>query len=128
MTMRRSATLALLLLGLLVACSPDNTPGVDKQDLAGRRAACAACHGKTGIAQAPNFPTIAGQPTEYLVRAMTAYREGRRDNAIMNGQMRGFTDAEIQALAIYYHQQSSPLARHIEPDGAHTANDQGATQ
>ncbi|MBH03901.1 MAG: cytochrome C [Xanthomonadales bacterium] len=128
MTMRRSATLALLLLGLLVACSPDNTPGVDKQDLAGRRAACAACHGKTGIAQAPSFPTIAGQPTEYLVRAMTAYREGRRDNAIMNGQMRGFTDAEIQALAIYYHQQSSPLARHIEPDGAHTANDQGATQ
>jgi len=128
MMARRPATLALLLLGLLGACSSDNTPDIDGQALAGRRAACAACHGKTGIAQAPNFPTIAGQPTEYLVQAMTAYREGRRDNAIMNGQMRGFTDAEIQALAIYYHQQSSPLARMPEHAGARVDNDQGVTQ
>ena len=64
----------------------------------------------------------------YLVQAMTAYREGRRDNAIMNGQMRGFSDAEIQALAIYYHQQSSPLAHKPEHAGAGVDNDQGATQ
>ena len=134
MTMGRPAILALLLLGLFGACSSDHTPDADAdadadgQALAGRRAACAACHGKTGIAQAPNFPTIAGQPIGYLVQAMTAYREGRRDNAIMNGQMRGFSDAEIQALAIYYHQQSSPLAHKPEHAGAGVDNDQGATQ
>ena len=119
----------IVLTALMVAgCDATGPASVDTDALASRRAACAGCHGKTGIAQAPNFPTIAGQPVGYLVHTMTAYRDGTRHNAIMNGQMRGFSDAEIQALAIYYHQQSSPLARHVDRQATSGDNNKGVSQ
>ena len=31
---------------------------------------CVACHGETGISQAPDFPKLAGQSGDYLVRAL----------------------------------------------------------
>ncbi|RJS92960.1 cytochrome c [Salinisphaera sp. Q1T1-3] len=79
--------------------------------LAQRTDACAACHGKHGVATTPTFPTIAGQPESYLVHTLRAYRDGGRDNAIMAGQVRGLSDAEIAALAAYYHRQRGPLRR-----------------
>ena len=122
-------TLFVLIAPVLVAgCNGADSGAVDTEALASRRAACVGCHGKTGIAQAPNFPTIAGQPVGYLVRTMTAYRDGQRKNAIMNGQMQGFSDAEIQALAIYYHQQSSPLARHVDTRETPGNDNKGVSQ
>ncbi|MDN5939496.1 MAG: cytochrome c [Salinisphaera sp.] len=70
---------------------------------------CAACHGKGGISTTPMFPIIAGQYQDYLVQALTAYREGKRSNPIMGAQAKGLTDAQIQALASYYSAQPSPL-------------------
>ena len=113
---------------LLAGCDDAGSGTIDSDALASRRAACVGCHGKTGIGQAPNFPTIAGQPVGYLVHTMTAYRDGTRENAIMNGQMQGFSDAEIQALAIYYHQQSSPLARHVDRQATPGDNNKGVSQ
>lgn len=87
-------------------------PAATSQAFVSQRApACAACHGRGGVPHTPTFPTIAGQPTSYLVHVMTAYRDGGRENAIMAAQMRGLTDAQIRALAVFYHDKASPLTR-----------------
>lgn len=70
---------------------------------------CAACHGKSGVSQAENFPILAGQYQDYLLHSLKAYRDGERKNGIMAGQVQGMTDAQLEALASYYSRQESPL-------------------
>ena len=47
---------------------------------------CAACHGPEGNKPSdPTQPILAGQYYDYLVRAITDYKNGRRNNPIMKG-------------------------------------------
>ena len=47
---------------------------------------CAACHGPDGNKPSdPTQPILAGQHYDYLVRALTDYKSGKRGNAIMKG-------------------------------------------
>lgn len=67
--------------------------------------ACIACHGPTGAGNpAANFPLLSGQHTDYLVKAIKDFRDGKRTND-MNGMMRDIagkmSDREIQAVASY---------------------------
>lgn len=70
-------------------------------------AACSACHAPTGKGNAfAGFPSLSGQPAEYIVQQLTEYREGRRrSDEIFGGMMRGvaegLTDTEIALLADY---------------------------
>ncbi|MDE2148780.1 MAG: cytochrome c [Gammaproteobacteria bacterium] len=63
---------------------------------------CGACHGEDGKAKMPMYPNLAGQYRSYLEQALRAYRSGARKNPIMNAQAGGLTDADIQALALWY--------------------------
>ena len=66
---------------------------------------CAACHGADGRSTVvPQYPKIGGQSAPYLVNALKAYREGRRQGtfaAIMAEVAKPLTDAEIAYLAAY---------------------------
>lgn len=67
--------------------------------------ACIACHGPTGAGNpAANFPLLSGQHTDYLVKAMQDFRDGKRTND-MNGMMQDIagkmSDREIEAVASY---------------------------
>lgn len=64
--------------------------------------ACAACHGENGVSQAPDFPKLAGQHQDYLVRALNDYKSGARKNAIMAGQVANLKREDIADLAAYY--------------------------
>ena len=70
-------------------------------------AACTSCHSPTGDGNGPaGFPDVGGQPKEYTVAQLTAYREGQRTtDEYYGGMMRGvaarLTDTEIDALAEY---------------------------
>ncbi len=72
-------------------------------------AACTACHSPSGDGNAPaGFPVIGGQPQEYVIAQLTAYREGQRtSDETYGGMMRSvasrLTDTEIAALAEYLH-------------------------
>src|SRR3954471_7098562 len=46
---------------------------------------CLACHGTNGVGITADFPTLAGQHSDYIVRALTDYQKGGRKNAIMEG-------------------------------------------
>ncbi len=49
-----------------------------------RATACQTCHGMDGLSKLPEAPNLAGQVEPYLVKALTEYREGKRQNEIMN--------------------------------------------
>jgi cytochrome c553 len=66
---------------------------------------CAACHGSDGrsivIAQ---YPKIGGQSAPYVVNALKAYRDGRRQGtyaAIMAAVAKPLSDEDIENLAAY---------------------------
>ena len=67
--------------------------------------ACMACHGPTGIGNAPaNFPRISGQHASYIAKALKDFRSGTRTNdpaKMMRGVAGNMTDAEIAAVAQY---------------------------
>jgi len=67
---------------------------------------CSACHGETGIASNPAWPSIAGQKPAYLVNALKAFRAGLREDPMMAGVARSLSDADIANLAAYYTVQS----------------------
>jgi len=76
--------------------------GADKPPSLDIAATCTACHGANGIAIAPNYPSLAGQHESYLEHALTAYRDGDRNNAIMMPMAAALSDADIKRLARYY--------------------------
>ncbi|MCB0364996.1 MAG: cytochrome c [Bdellovibrionaceae bacterium] len=65
-------------------------------------AVCAACHGKNGVGTQGKYPNLAGQHKEYLVSALNAYKEGKRDNAEMKPMAAMLTPADIEELATYF--------------------------
>ena len=71
---------------------------------------CTACHGETGIAGNPAWPSIAGQQPSYLVNALKAFRAGLRKDPTMAGVVRSLSDADIADLAAYYSAQSCRAA------------------
>jgi cytochrome c553 len=78
-------------------------------------AACVACHGENGLGvEAPLTPkpaVLAGQHVDYLEQALTAYRNGRRKNVVMDGMAQLLTtDADVKIAAAYFASQPSPLA------------------
>jgi cytochrome c553 len=77
-------------------------------------AACGACHGVNGLGVAspldPKPPVLAGQHADYLEQALTAYKNGRRKNVVMNSMAQLLaTEDDIEAVAEYFESQPSPL-------------------
>jgi len=77
-------------------------------------AACTACHGGTGTGTGqpitPTPPVLAGQHEDYLEQALTAYRNGRRKNAVMGTMAQMLkTENDIKTAAEYFAAQPSDL-------------------
>jgi cytochrome c553 len=45
------------------------------------------------------MPSLAGQPKATIVEAMRAFRDGKRPATIMHQLSRGYSDAQIDAIA-----------------------------
>jgi cytochrome c553 len=69
-------------------------------------AVCVACHGDAGISPAPNWPNLAGQHKDYLVHALTQYRDGGRRDPVMMSQAVSLSDRDIEDIAAFYAEQS----------------------
>jgi cytochrome c553 len=64
--------------------------------------ACQTCHGLDGLSKMPDAPNIAGDPEEYLVRQLTAFRKGERKNEMMSIVVQPLSDQDVADLAAYY--------------------------
>ena len=92
-----------------LAASPAAISGGDPEIGATLVSACVACHGEGGGKPILNYPIIAGQHEDYLVYSMRAYKDGRRSNLVMSGQMAAFSRDDIENMAAYFAAQPSPL-------------------
>jgi cytochrome c553 len=70
---------------------------------------CVACHGKDGIGLTPDYPNLAGQHADYIVRTLRDYQQGNRKNAIMPPFVSALSEADIAAAAAYYASQRPAL-------------------
>jgi len=68
----------------------------------GQLGLCASCHGRDGIAVAPNTPSLAGRPAEELLEAMQAYLDGRRDYPPMRAMLGPIRPVDREALAHWF--------------------------
>src|SRR5882672_1147683 len=78
---------------------------------------CVACHGPKGVSSTPLTPSLAGQPSFFLVAQLFLFREQRRDNALMNAMAKDLKDADLQSLADYF-TKLPPPSRAGNPDPA----------
>ncbi|CAG9174674.1 hypothetical protein LMG32289_03117 [Cupriavidus pampae] len=69
-------------------------------------ASCAACHGPDGRAPAGSvIPALAGRPQAQMVEQMLAFKNGQRAGTVMPQLARGYSDAEIVAIAAWFAEQ-----------------------
>ena len=99
-----------ILATLVLACAlPAYAASGDAEAGKKKSTPCKACHGENGLGVTPEFPTIAGQPYDYLATALNHYKAGKRKNPIMAGQAANLTPKDIQDLAAYFSSLPSPL-------------------
>lgn len=71
---------------------------------------CAACHSADGTKPTTaEYPILAGQYYEYLVRALSDYKSGKRKNAIMQGFAATLSPQEIEDVAAWFSSQPTAL-------------------
>ena len=66
---------------------------------------CKACHGESGMSISPEFPNLAGQNQDYMIAALTHYKNGKRKNEIMKAQAATLSVKDIEDLTAYYAKQ-----------------------
>jgi cytochrome c553 len=76
---------------------------------------CVSCHGSDGVGITPNYPTLAGQHEDYLVRALDEYKKGGRKNPIMKGFASNLKDEDIDVIAHYFSHLKPSLATEERP-------------
>ena len=62
---------------------------------------CFSFHGTNGKSRG-DMPSIAGKSKGFIVSSMKNFRSGERPSTVMMRISKGFTDAEIDALASYF--------------------------
>lgn len=90
---------------MLLACSAGAAGAQDAKalELASLAATCAACHGTQGKALTGGaMPRLAGLDAAYSAEQMRAFRDGKRQATVMHQIAKGYSDAQITALAAYF--------------------------
>ncbi len=107
--MLKKIPVLLLVLGLAhpaLAASGDPDAGRKKSE------PCKACHGEAGISASPDFPNLAGQHADYMAAALKHYKNGKRKNPIMQGQVANLSERDILDLTAYYSRLKGLAVKH----------------
>lgn len=67
--------------------------------------ACAACHGPDGHGMG-DFPRLAGQHAQYVLKQLNSFQSNMRNVAVMHGVAQGLKQQEMSAVAAYLESQS----------------------
>ena len=74
----------------------EQVAGVDAAQL------CVTCHGAQGASVQPTPPTLSGQQQDYLLHALTQYKEGTRSGNVMNAFAATLSEADMQIITAFY--------------------------
>ena len=115
----RTCRNAFALAGLALACgaalaqqpapaAPSFAPSnLSEKGVRSMSANCTSCHGTNGLA-APGstVPGLAGRPKDSLLEMLVQFKEGKRPATLMHQIAKGYSEAEITALADYFSRQA----------------------
>lgn len=87
---------------ILMLALASNTAAANGQRL---YATCAACHGTNGAGAGDALPVLAGQPKDALIASMRGFKTGARPATIMHQIAKGYTDKQIEEIAVYLSKQ-----------------------
>jgi len=65
-------------------------------------AACAGCHGESGVSSIAGTPSLAGQDAQYLVTATLAYKDGTRRDETMKAPAGALDERAVKDVAAFY--------------------------
>ena len=100
-----SAVIGVATLVFAAGALADITKGQEKA-----KQVCGACHGENGDKTLqPDYPTLAGQKRDYLVKVLNDYKSGARKNAIMGAQVKDLKPEDIRDLAEWFSSRPGPL-------------------
>jgi nitrite reductase (NO-forming)/hydroxylamine reductase len=102
MILSRSAVYAITSLVLFTLLYFNPLAAADIEAGKQRATACFGCHGVEGISLNPKYPSLAGQSAEYLVKQLTAFRNGDRKDAIMSPMAGSMSDADVENVAGFF--------------------------
>lgn len=77
-----------------------------------KAALCLACHGPASAS--PEWPNLAGQGERYLAEQLKLFRDGKRNNPVMQPLVSGLSDEDIADLAAYFAGQT-PTGLEADP-------------
>ncbi|ASJ70889.1 c-type cytochrome [Granulosicoccus antarcticus] len=110
----KNTVLLLLLLGVQSAVNSVLAAEPDVDGMRDRLQACAGCHAQTEqtATQAESraqiyYPPIDGKPVEYLYQQLLNFRDGRRDNPLMQQMLAYLSPEYLHEMAAYYAQRPS---------------------
>jgi cytochrome c553 len=115
-----AAMAATLATALIAPGFAEESKGPPKPDLAKGAAisqqTCGACHAADGSRGAPTYPILQGQHADYLVKQLTEFKSGKRDNAIMKGMATPLSEDDMRNVAAFYASKSAKegFAKHAD--------------
>jgi cytochrome c553 len=88
------------------ASAPAAAPAAVKPDPAKGAAisasVCVACHTNDGSRGTPANPILQGQHPDYLVKQLTEFKSGQRENPIMKGIASTLSESDMKNVAAFY--------------------------
>ncbi|CCE22811.1 c-type cytochrome [Methylotuvimicrobium alcaliphilum] len=90
-----------------------------------KASACTNCHGLNGISVDAQFPVLAGQRPEYIVKQLKAFKSGSRQGPIMKNMAQGLSDEDMTDLAAYF-SSLQPRTAVVDPKLAELGEKQSA--
>ena len=103
----------LPLIAALVFCSPAFAESTTGQALI---AACAHCHGTDGNSSSGQYPSLARQNKEYIVKQLMDFKAGNRKDIQMSPMVGVLTEDDMQLLANFYSGENLVQQRGIDED------------
>ena len=113
-----------LLLGIaagqhgLAAAANDAVPAGVVGSARALAATCAACHGTDGRPADASMPKLAGRPASQLQAELKAFASGQRPSTVMQQLLRGYSAAQLRAIAEYFEAQDAAPRPATPRDGA----------
>ena len=83
---------------------------------------CVGCHGIAGNSGNATMPSLSGQNADYLVKALTAYKDGSRKNKMMQDVIKDVSSKHFNDIAAYYAAQE-PQRYDPQPSTSETGFD-----
>jgi cytochrome c553 len=80
-----------------------------------KSATCMACHGMDGNSANPEWPSLAGQHSSYVLKQLKHFKAGERQNPLMSPMAMILADQDMEDLAAFYASQTPRPTGETEP-------------